>query len=327
MNMRRRNMLGATGAAGLLWMTGMGTARALQKRTLRMVVPYEPGGTPDLIARVIGQVMKDKLDMNYVVENMAGASGMIGLGFVAKSRDPATLALASNIMVSLPLFFKAINFDVINGFTPIALVASTTLVLVVSKDLPANNLQEFISWAKPRKDLFYASSGNGTHFHLCMELLKQSVGIELEHIAYKGYAQAVNGFLGGQTSVIFMPIQMAEPMRRAGHLKILGAMRRERHPGFPEIPTLLEQGAKDFDIDMADPVKFYVLGSPGMPPALVEQYRTAIAAALDDAAVKDNLTKRGLTLKWGTPADVLAMLKAETALWTRVTRNSNIKPE
>jgi tripartite-type tricarboxylate transporter receptor subunit TctC len=124
-----------------------------------------------------------------------------------------------------------------------------------------------------------------------------------------------------------MPIQMAEPMRRAGRLKILGAMRRERDPGFPEIPTLFEQGAKDFGIDMADPVKFYVLGTPRMPSALVQKYRMAIAAALNDAAVKENLTNRGLTLKWGTPAKVLAMERSESALWTRVVRNSNIKPE
>jgi len=327
MNMRRRNMLGFTGAAGLSWMTGMGAARAQQRRTLRMVVPYEPGGTPDQIARAIGPLVQEKMEMNYVVENMAGASGMIGLRYVAKSSDPSTLVLASNISVALPLFYKAIDFDVINGFTPIALVGSTTLVLVVSKDVPANNMQEFISWAKPRKDLFYPSSGNGTHFHLCMELLKQSVGIELEHIAYKGYAQAVNGFLGGQTSVMFMTIQMAEPMRRAGRLKILGAMLRERNASFPDIPTFSEQGIKDFDIDIADPVKFYVLGTPGMPSVLVDKYRMAISAALNDAAVKESLTKGGLILKWGTPAEVLAMARAESALWMRVTRNSNIKPD
>lgn len=320
----RRTILGAAGAAGLLWMTGMTAARAQQKRIIRMVVPYEPGGTPDLIARVIGPVVKAKVDMNYVVENMPGASGMIGLGFVAKSTDPGTLLLAPTIMVTLPLFFKTVDFDVINGFTPITQVASTTLVLVVYKDVPANNLQEFVSWAKSKKGLFYPSSGNGTYFHLCMELLKQSVGIELEHIAYKGYAQAVNGFLGGQTSAMFMPIQMAEPLRRAGRLKILAAMLRERHPGFPEIPTFQEQGAKDFDV--ADPV-FAVWGTPKMPSTLVEQYRMAIVAALDDAAVKESLTKQGLTLKSGMPAELLELAKAESALWTRVTRKNNIKPE
>lgn len=327
MNVQRRKMIGSTGASGLLWMAGMGAAGAQQKRTLRMVVPYEPAGTPDRIARVIGPVMQEKMEMNYVVENMAGASGMIGLRHVAKSSDPHTLVLASNISVALPLFYKAIDFDVINDFTPIAQIASTALVLVVAKDVPANNLQEFISWAKPRKDLFYPSSGSGTHFHLCMELLKQSVGIELEHIAYKGYGQAVTGFLGGQTSVMFMPIQMAEPHRRAGRLKILGAMMRERHASFPDIPTLSEQGVKDFDINMDDPVKFFVLGTPKMPSALVEKYRMALTAALNDAAVKESLTKGGITLKWSTPEEVLAMERAESALWTRVTRKANIKPE
>ncbi len=319
MTLGRRTLLAASGAAAL---ASMGVAHAQQK-LLRIVVPLTPGTTPDLIARAIGPVMQAKLDMGFVVENKAGASGMIGMDFVAKSADPATLLIVPATTVTLPLFYKSIDFDVINSFTPITQVCSSSFVLVVHKEVPANTLAEFATWAKSRPGLFYASPGNGTHHHLFMELLKQSLGIPLEHVPYKGSAPAVNDLLGGQIPTMFMPIQVAVPLRDAGRLKIIGGSLRERHPGFPDIPSLQEQGAQNFH---ADPW-FSIWGAPKMSAALVEQYRAAIMAALDDVAVKDKLTKQGLILKTSTPAELLALTKAESALWTQMVRNSNIKAE
>lgn len=319
MTLRRRTLLATAGAAGL---ASVGAAYAQQK-LLRMVVPLTPGTTPDLIARAIGPIMQSKLDMGYVVENKAGASGMIGMDFVAKSSDPGTLLIVPATTVTLSLFYKSVDFDVINGFTPITQVCSSSFVLVVHKDVPAKNLSEFISWAKSKPGSFYASPGNGTHHHLFMELLKQSVGVSLEHVAYKGSAPAFNDLLGGQIPAMFMPIQVAVPLRDAGRLKIIGGSLRDRHPGFPDIPSLQEQGAKYFH---ADPW-FSVWGTSKMPAPLVEQYRTAIIAALADTAVHDKLTQQGLILKTTTPAELLALTKTESDLWTQMVRNSNIKAE
>jgi tripartite-type tricarboxylate transporter receptor subunit TctC len=209
------------------------------------------------------------------------------------------------------------------GFTPITQVVSSSFVLVVHKDVPAGNLQEFVAWARSRPGLFYASPGNGTHHHLFMELLMQSVGVKLEHIPYKGTAPAINDFLGGQIPTMFMPIQIATPLRDSGRLKIIGGSLRERHPGFPEIASLSEQGARNFH---ADPW-FAVWGTPQLTPPLVEQYRAAIIAALDDSSVKDSLTKQGLIIKTGTPAELVAKTQAELALWSRVVKDIVIKPE
>ena len=319
MTIRRRTLLTTAGAAGL---AHIGGAYAQQK-LLRMVVPLTPGTTPDLIARSIGPVMQAKLEMSYIVENKAGASGMIGMDFVAKSSDPGTLMIVPATTVTLPLFYKSIEFDVINGLTPITQVCSSSFVLVVHKDVSAKNLSEFSAWAKSKPGLFYASPGNGTHHHLFMELLKQSVGVSLEHVPYKGSAPAFNDLLGGQISTMFMPIQVAVPLRDAGRLKIIGGSLRDRHPGFPDIPSLQEQGAKNFH---ADPW-FSVWGTPKMPATLVEQYRAAINAALADTAVRDKLTQQGLILKTSTPAELLALTQAESALWTQMVRNSNIKAE
>jgi tripartite-type tricarboxylate transporter receptor subunit TctC len=319
MTLPRRTLLGAIGAAGLV---GAGIARA-QKRLLRMVVPLTPGTTPDLIARTMGPVLQARLGMDYVVENKAGASGMIGMAAVAKSLDPGTLLIVPATTVTLPIFYKSVDFEVMGGFTPITQVVSSSFVLVVHKDVPAGNLQEFVAWAKSRPGLFYASPGNGTHHHLFMELLMQSVGVKLEHVPYKGTAPAINDLLGGQIPTMFMPIQIATPLRDAGRLKIIGGSLRERHPGFPEIASLNEQGAKNFH---ADPW-FAVWGTPQTAPALVEQYRVAIIAALDDTAVKESLTKQGLIIKTGTPAELLAKTQAEAALWSRVVKDIVIKPE
>jgi tripartite-type tricarboxylate transporter receptor subunit TctC len=235
---------------------------------------------------------------------------MIGMGLVARSTDFSTLVVVPATTVTLPLFYKSVDFDVINGLAPVTQVASSSFVLAVHKDVPANNLAEFTAWARSKPDLFYASPGNGTHHHLFMELLLQSLGIKLEHAAYKGSAPAVNDLLGGQVPTMFLPIQVAVPLR-------------ERHPGFPDIPSLQEQGARNYH---ADPW-FSMWGPPRLPAAQAEQYRAAVAAALAEPAVKESLTKQGLILKTTSPAELLAMTKAESVLWTRVAKDANLKPE
>ena len=312
MTLSRRTLLAATVAAGL---GRIGAARA-QRKLVRMIVPVTPGTTPDLIARAIGPVLQARLDAHYVVENKAGASGMIGMEFVAKSADTGTLLIVPATTLTLPLFYKNIEFDVIDGFTPITQVSSSSFVLAVHSEVPAKNLQEYIAWAKSRSGLFYASPGNGTHHHLCMELLKQTVGIELEHVPYKGAAQAFTDLLSGQVPTMFMPVQVAVQHQRSGRVKIVGGSLRERHPGFPDIPSLQEQGAKGFEVDPW----YAIWGSPKIPAALALQYRTAIIAALEDAAVRESLVKQGQIIKWGTPAELLALARAEFALWARVVR-------
>jgi tripartite-type tricarboxylate transporter receptor subunit TctC len=294
-----------------------------QQKLLRMIVPLTPGTTPDLIGRAIGPSMQSKLDMNYIVDNRPGASGMIGMNYVAKSNDSSTLMIVPATTLTLPMFYKKVDFDVLNGFSPITQVSSTSFLLVVHKDIPARNLPEFIAWTKTAKNNFYASPGVGTHHHLCMLMLEQACNISLEHVPYKGSSQAFTDLVGGQVPTMFMPIQVAVPLARAGQLKIIGGSLRYRHPAFPDIPTLQEQGATNYHVDPW----YAVWGPPKMPPALVAQYRTAIIAALKDPAVKESLTKEGLILKSTTPDELLTLAKNETQMWSRVTQAAHVKPE
>jgi tripartite-type tricarboxylate transporter receptor subunit TctC len=319
MNTYRRTILKGIAAGALT--TRLGAVLA-QQNLLRMVVPLTPGTTPDTIARAIGATMQAQLGMNYIVDNRPGASGMIGMNAVAKSTDPGMLMIVPATTLTLPMFYKHVDFDVINGFTPITLVSSTSFVLVVHKDIPAANLREFAAWATSAKDGFYASPGIGTHHHLCMELLKQSMHLPLEHVAYKGSSQAFSDLLGGHVPTMFMPIQVAVPLQRSGQLKIIGGSLRYRHPAFPDIPTLQEQGAADYDVDPW----YAVWGPPKLPAALVARYHAAIAAAIAQPEVKENMTKEGLILKTNTPDQLLALAREESARWARVVKAANIKP-
>jgi tripartite-type tricarboxylate transporter receptor subunit TctC len=319
-NSLRRTVLKGAVAGALA--TRLGAVLAQQK-LLRMIVPLTPGTTPDLIGRAIGPSMQSMLGMNYIVDNRPGASGMIGMNYVAKSNDSSTLMIVPATTLTLPMFYKQVDFDVLNGFSPITQVSSTSFVLVVHKDIPAKNLPEFIAWTKTAKNNFYASPGVGTHHHLCMLMLEQACNISLEHVPYKGSSQAFTDLVGGQVPTMFMPIQVAVPLARAGQLKIIGGSLRYRHPAFPEIPTLQEQGATNYHVDPW----YAVWGPPKMPPALVAQYRTAIIAALKDPAVKESLTKEGLILKSTTPDELLTLAKNETQMWSRVTQAAHVKPE
>jgi tripartite-type tricarboxylate transporter receptor subunit TctC len=294
-----------------------------QQKLLRLIVPLTPGTTPDTIARAIGPLMAEKLDMNYLVDNKAGASSMIGMSYVAKSTDPNMLVVIPATTVTLPLLYKNIDFDVINGLTPITQVASSSFVLVVHPSIEVKTLSEFINWSKSNKNLFYASPGVGTHHHLSMELLKQITGAQLEHIPYKGSSQAFNDFLGGQVPCMFMPIQVAVPLEKSGKLRIIGGTLKTRHPDFPEIASLSELGAKDFQVDPW----FSIWGPPKMPNNSVEIYRAAIISSLQDPGIKESFKKQGLIIKTTTPAELLSLTKAESKLWTHVISLTSIQPE
>jgi tripartite-type tricarboxylate transporter receptor subunit TctC len=323
MNMRRLFLKQLTGAVLGTNAVLFSLASVAQTKLLKFLVPLTPGTTPDTIARAIGPLVSEKLDMSFLVDNRAGASSMIGMSFVAKSNDSNLLLVIPATTVTLPLLYKSIDFDVINGFTPITQVASSSFVLVIHPSVDVKSLNEFVTWTKANKNLFYASPGVGTHHHLSMELLKQITGAQLEHIPYKGSSQAFNDFLGGQVPCMFMPIQVAVPLEKSGKLKIIGGTLKSRHPDFPEIPSLSELGAKDFQVDPW----FSIWGPPKMSSGMVDTYRNAILSSLQDPIIKESFKKQGLIIKTSTPAELLSLTKAESKLWTKVIYLANIQPE
>lgn len=322
--MINRRSLVLSGVAAPFVATSSLQARAqVPNNLLRITIPFTPGTTPDSIARVMSPVLQKHLDSAVVVENKAGASGLIGIRSVAQSNDPAMLQIISSTALMIPLFYKQADFDMLKTFTPVTHVASSAFVLTVNGKVPVNNLSEFTAWVKNTPQAYYASPGNGTHHHLFMEMLLQKLGIKLEHVTYKGFASAFNDLMGGQIHAMFVPIQVAVPQRDAGRIKIIGSSLRDRHPGFPAIPSLNELGATGFH---ADPW-YGVWGSPKVTPELAQIYHGAFAAAMEDETVKTTLGKQGLILRPSTPAELQGMAKKEYEMWTRVIREANIRPE
>ena len=317
----RRTFVASASGLGLAGLAPS-LARA-QQNVVRFMIPFSAGTTPDILARAIGPVLQERLGTTVVVENKAGASGIIGMKAVAQATDVNTLMIVPGTSVSLPFFYKDLDVDLQRSFRPITHLASNSFVLVVSNALPVNNFAEFVAWVKNNPDSFYASPDNGTHHHLFMELMLQSLGLKMKHAPYKRTGPAVVDLLAGQIPAMFLPIQAAVPLRDGGKLKILGSSLRNRHPGFPDIPALAELGVKDFH---ADPW-FGVWGPPKMSVEQADRMRAALAYAIEQPAVSTTLGKQGMLMRTGSAADLNRQCKEEYDLWARVIKTANIKPQ
>src|SRR2546430_15423658 len=263
--LRRRLMLAALASPFAAW------AQGLSSRPVRFILGQTATTTPDLIARSIAPRMQTKWHQPFIVENRGGAGGAIGLDAVAKAPpDGHTLTVNVNSTLTLPLFFK-IDFDVLTSFTPITLLAQNTFVLVVHPSVPAKNFAEFAEWAKREGGRAnYGSPGNGTHHHLIMESLKLRTGLEITHIPYKGSAPAFTDLIGGPIVPMVVPTGVALSLGAGGKIRAIGGSARERSPLAPQIPSLHEQGVKDFDF-----IAWYSAWGPaGMPPGILIEYKT-----------------------------------------------------
>lgn len=318
---KRRTFVASAAASALGGLAP--TLAGAQQSVTRLVIPFSAATTPDILARAIGPVLQERLGSTVVVENRPGASGIIGMKAVAQATDANTLMIVPATSVTLPFFYKDLDIDLQRSFRPITHLASNSFVLVVSNSLPVNNFAEFVTWVRNHPESFYASPDNGTHHHLFMELLLQTLGLKMQHAPYKRTGPAVVDLLAGQIPAMFLPIQAAVPLRDGGKLKILGGSLRQRHPGFADIPALAELGAKDFN---ADPW-FGVWGSPRMTVEQADRVRAALAFAIEQPSISGSLGKQGMLLRTSSAADLNRQAKDEYELWARVIRAANIKPQ
>src|SRR3954471_4373830 len=292
LNSRRRQLL-LGGTAAVLAPPFRARAQGLSNRPVRIILGQTAATTPDVLARTIAPRMQAKWNQPFVVENRGGAGGAIGLDAVAKAPpDGHTITISVNSTLTLPLFFK-IDFDVLTSFTPISLVAQNIFALAVHPSVPVKNFAEFFDWAKragPKAN--YGSPGNGTHHHLLMESLKLRTGIQLTHIPYKGSAPAFTDLMGGQIAAMFVPLGTAITLGGSGKIRPIAGSGRERSPLTPSLPSLHEQGLKDFDYTSW----FSAWGPAGMPADIVTKYNTAFREALGEADARDALAKQGVSV-------------------------------
>ena len=301
-----------------------GLAEEFPARPVHLIVPYTPGTGADILARLLGPRLSERWNVAVVTENKAGATGNIGADFVAKSApDGHTLLFVATSFGTTPALGK-VPFDPLKSFAPVALVATSGLVIVVNPQLPARSINELIELAKrePGK-LHYSSPGNGGPQHLAMELLKLETGMNIVHVPYKGAAGALADVVGGHVETTIAALQTAHPHVQSGKLRALGVMSAERSQAFPDVPTLREQGLKELEVET-----WYGAFAPaGTPPEALAKINADLNAVLKEASIRELLAKQGMAPVGGPPERMGNLVKSELSRWTRVVNAAGIKAD
>jgi tripartite-type tricarboxylate transporter receptor subunit TctC len=324
---KRRRLLAATGSLLLGAASGLAQASGIAQASgpLKIVVPFSPGTTPDLMGRLLDPRLAQKLGKAVIVDNKPGASGILGMDAVAKAApDGLTLMIGTSTALTIPYFYKKVPFDVIQSFQPITMIGRTNFALVAHPSVPASNPKELVAYLKKNPGLItYASPGKGTFHHLVMEQFAFQTGTEPVHVPYKGSAGVFTDLVGGHVNLAIMPLHVAVPLETSGKLKIIGTTRAERDRSFPKIATLQEGGVTPFDND----AWYAAWGPKGMPKDMVAAYVSALHAALATDEVKTKLEQQGVSVMPGTPEELAKTAQAEYEHWGRVIKAANIQPE
>jgi tripartite-type tricarboxylate transporter receptor subunit TctC len=287
-----------------------------------LLIAQSAATTPDVIARLLAPRFQAHRNEPFIVENRVGAAGAIGMEALAKAPpDGYTMQVMPSSIVTLPLFFPNFPFDILKSFQPVSLIGSNNFALVIHSSVPARNVGEFITYVKDHPGMNYASPGNGTSHHLFMEQLKISAGIQLTHVPYKGSAGAFNDLLGGHVPVMFMPIHVAMGMAKDGRVRVLGGSMKERSPLFPDLPSLHEQGVKDYSGD----TWYGFWGPAGLSSDIVASYGSLLRAVLAEPELRDALSKQGISVKTSTPAEMAQVVKGQFDSFEKLVRAANIK--
>ena len=304
-------------------------AQSWPSRPVRMIVPFPPGGTTDIVARSLGAELQKMWQQPVVVENRAGAGGNVGAEAVAKSANDGYTLLMGTVgthAINAALFAQSGNkmpFDPVKDFAPITLAAGVPNVMVIHPKVPVNSVSEFIAYAKanPGK-LNMASSGNGTSIHLTGELFKTMTGTYMVHLPYRGSAPAVSDLLAGNTNVMFDNLPSALPHIKSGRLKALAVTSRVRSPALPDTPTIEEAAnLKGFDASSW----FGLFAPAGTSRAIVDKIQADVSKALAVPEVRERFVAQGAQPGGTTPDQFAAFIRAETDKWAKVVKISNAK--
>jgi tripartite-type tricarboxylate transporter receptor subunit TctC len=317
----RRTMLGVLAAA----LAPAGQSLAQSQHTIHLTVPFTAGTGPDLLARILGEELRQRWDQPVIVENKPGASGNIGTQAAARAApDGQTLLVTVNTFVMNASLYRAIPYDPETSFVPIVEIATGVLALVVHPSLNVGTLAELLALARAKPgEINYASPGRGTPQHLAMELLKLTEQVDLTHIPYAGSAGAVNNLAGGHVSAMFLPIHTALPLVESGNIRILAVGSRTRAHQAPQVPTLAELGVADFDVDLW----YAVLAPADTPKEIVDRYNAVFNEILAQPATRASLDKQGLVAQGGPPARLAELIARDRPRWAKVVKDAEISAE
>lgn len=327
---QRRNFLntGLAGAAGLALPAFPLSVRAevWPSRTLKLVVPFPPGSSPDFIGRLIAEPLGRALGQTVIVDNRAGAGGNVGTAAVAKA-DPDGYTFLFTIqgpLVTAPLLNKGLNYDPVKDLAPVTLVASSPNVLVVDPALGATTLADFVRIARQKKgQLNYGSVGNGSASHLAMELFKTRASLDIVHVPYQGFPQVMNAILAGQVQAGFMVPGIAMGQIRAGKLKALGVTTLGRTGSLPDYPSFVEQGYADFEAISWQAV----LAPANTPKPIIDRVSRELVRIIKSDEVRTRMLSQYFSAAGTAPEALARLMTTERERWGRVIKTAGVKPE
>jgi tripartite-type tricarboxylate transporter receptor subunit TctC len=299
-------------------------AAGYPEKPIRFIVPNPPGGGADLVARVLGAKLTEHTGQQVVVDNRAGAAGVIGTDLAARA-EPNGYTLLLGYTANLcfaPSLFAKLPYDPVRDFAPVTLVGSTAYVLAVHPSVPAKSVKELIALARAKPgQLNFASIGNGQGNHLAGELFNTMSGAQLQHVPYKGGGAAVSAVLSGEAQLIFGSMLSTLAHVRAGKLRALGITAVRRSSAAPDVPTIAESGLPGYSVS----TWMGVLVPAGTRKDIVEKLHAEIVKALETPDVKQRFSSQGLELAVTTPAEFAQLIKSETGKWAKVIKSANLR--
>lgn len=309
---------------GTLAVSSNALSQNFPSKPVRIIVPWTAGGTADTLARIVGQNLGTSLGQQVLVDNRPGASGQIGSEFVVKSPpDGHTLVLATTAPNSTaPSLYAKLAYDPLKDFSAVSLIALTFYVASVHPALPAKNIPELVALAKARPgQLNFSSPGNGTPNHLSGEMLKTMAGIQMQHIPFKGSAQAIADVIGGQIPLNFENIAVVLPHIKAGKVRALGVTSAQRNRFLPEVPTIAESGYPGFEAVGW----FGLMGPAGVPREVLNRLNAETVRLLNMPEVNSRILGLGAEIKPTTIAEFETFNRVQIAKWSKVIRDSGAR--
>ena len=306
----------------------IGTAHAQDvypSKPLRLILPFPPGGGTDILGRLLAERLAANLGQPVVTENRGGAGGNVGAEAAARAApDGYTIVLVAPSLAISPTLYSKLNYDPVKDFAPIGLVASVPNVMITHPSVPAQNLREFIALAKSKPGgMNFGSGGSGTSNHLAGELLNLAAGIKLVHVPYKGVNLAMNGVLAGEVHLAFIGIPVPAPHIKAGRLRALAVLARERSPMLPDVPTAEEAGLGNFDVT----TWYGILAPAGTPRPIITRLNAEFGKIMHSPEMKERLATMGTDPMTSTPEDFAAYIQREIAKWGDVIRKAGLRAD
>ncbi|MCC7483424.1 MAG: tripartite tricarboxylate transporter substrate binding protein [Burkholderiales bacterium] len=322
----RRFFAVAAGAGAFLAPASCGLAEPYPGRPVRMIVPFPPGGSTDIMARMVAQKLADRLGEQVIVDNRGGAGGTIGMNLAARAApDGHTLMMSTSITHTVGVsLYRKLPYNVLTDFAPITLAASVPLLLVVNPSVPAKSVKDLVALARAKPgELHYASPGNGTSGHLAAEMFKSMANVDIVHVPYKGGGPAMVDLIAGQVQMLILSAMATLPHVKTGKLRALALTSLTRSPNLPHIPTVSESGLPGYEV-----VLWYGLFAPARTPAaVIARLNKEVVGIMQSPEMRERLAGEAGQPVGNTPQQFQEIVRTDVAKWAKVVREAGIRVE